>query len=40
MDVKVSLWFFSPQMDQWTLELLEQALWDMKRPLLGKRSGR
>lgn len=40
MDVKVSLWFFSRQMDQWTLELLEQALWDTKRPLLGKRSGR
>ncbi len=40
LDVKLSLWFFSPGMDQWTLELLEQALWDTKRPLLGKRSGR
>ena len=40
LDVKLSLWFFPPGMDQWTLELLEQALWDTKRPLLGKRSGR
>lgn len=40
LDVKLSLWFFSPTMDSWTLELLEQALWDSKRPLLGKRSGR
>lgn len=40
LDVELSLWFFPPGMDQWTLELLEQALWDTKRPLLGKRSGR
>jgi hypothetical protein len=40
LDVKLSLWFFSSDIDPWTLELLEQALWDAKRPLLGKRSGR
>ena len=40
LKVATRLWFFPPAVESWTLELLEQALWDMKRPLLGKRSGR
>ena len=40
LEVTTRLWLFPPEVDSWTLELLEQALWDTKRPLLGKRSGR
>ena len=38
-DIRTTVWFFAPDLDQQTLLLLEQALWDYKRPLLGKRSG-
>lgn len=40
LEVRTRLWIFPPGVDAWTLELLEQALWDTRRPLLGKRSGR
>jgi len=37
--VKLSVWFFKSEIDGEWFQLLEQALWDEKRPLLGKRSG-
>ncbi len=33
-------WLYEPDMDPIELEALEQELWDARRPLLGKRSGR
>ncbi|GEO02200.1 hypothetical protein NSE01_40320 [Novosphingobium sediminis] len=38
-EIRTMVWFFAPDLDPQTLLLLEQALWDYKRPLLGKRSG-
>lgn len=39
-DVRLTVWLFDPRIDSGVLELLEQALWDTKRPMLGKRSGK
>lgn len=36
----VSVWSFDTSVSQEVLELYEQALWDLKKPLLGKRSGK
>ncbi len=39
-DVHLTVWFFDTTIDPAVLEILEQALWDRKRPMLGKRSGK
>lgn len=38
--IEVSIWTFESGIGQAVLELYEQALWDLKQPLLGKRSGK
>lgn len=38
--IEVSIWTFENGIGQAVLELYEQALWDLKQPLLGKRSGK
>lgn len=38
--IHVSVWTFEAYVSQTVLELYEQALWDLKQPLLGKRSGK
>lgn len=38
--ITVSVWSFDTGISQAVLELYEQALWDLKKPLLGKRSGK
>lgn len=38
--ISVSVWTFDTGISQAVLELYEQALWDLRQPLLGKRSGK
>jgi hypothetical protein len=38
--VDFDFWLYDRDLDQIELEALEQELWDERKPLLGKRSGK